>query len=92
MRFVLTYKLEQSSRNAAIQRFLETGGMPPQGAKLLGRWTRTDLAGGFVLLESQDPKALAAFARDWSDVCDLELTPVVEDAELVEVLRAAKAR
>ena len=92
MRFVLTFTLKQESRNAAISRFLETGGMPPQGAKLLGRWTRQDLAGGFLLLESEDPKALAGFARDWSDVCDLALTPVVEDAELTEVLKAAGKR
>jgi hypothetical protein len=92
MRFMLTFTLKQESRNTAIARFLETGGMPGPGAKLLGRWTRQDLAGGFVLFETEDPKALTAFARDWSDVCDLSLAPVLEDADLAEVLRGAGKR
>lgn len=92
MRFMLTFTLKQESRDTAIARFLESGGLPGAGARLLGRWTRQDLAGGFVLLESEDPKALAAFARDWSDVCDLALAPVLEDAELSEVLKGASRR
>lgn len=92
MRFMLAFTLKQESRNTALARFLETGAAPGPGAKLLGRWTRQDLAGGFVLLESEDPRALAAFARDWSDVCDLSLSPVVEDADLSEVLKAGKRR
>ena len=88
MKLILTFTLSQKNRDAAIHRFLETGGNPPPGVKLVGRWTRQDLAGGFLLLESTDSKALARFSRDWSDVCDLSLFPVVEDAELVDVLRA----
>ena len=37
-------------------------------------------------------KALAAFARDWSDVCDLALHPVVEDPDLAEVLKGMGKR
>ena len=87
MKFIMRYKLKQDTRNAAIARFLKTGAPAPIGATLLGRWNRLDLAGGFLLLESNDSKALAEFSRDWSDVCDLALSPVTEDAELAEVLK-----
>jgi hypothetical protein len=87
LKFVLTFTLKQETRNAAISRFLETGGFPPKGATLLGRWTRQDLAGGFVLVESADPKALAGYARDWSDVCDIAIAPVIEDELLIDVLK-----
>jgi hypothetical protein len=44
-----------------------------------------------VLLESDDATALTHFALMWSDVTDLEIVPVVEDAQLVDALgRAAK--
>jgi hypothetical protein len=92
MKFVLTFTLKQETRDTAISRFLETGGQPPAGATLLGRWTRQDLAGGFALLESNDSKALAEFARDWSDVCDLSIAPVVEDDVLADVLKGTKRR
>jgi hypothetical protein len=44
------------------------------------------------LLESEAPKALAAFAHSWSDLPGLTIVPVLEDQELSEVLRRASAR
>ena len=46
---------------------------PPPTVKLLGRWTQVDLCGGVVLLESDDPQALAEFARGWSDLLELTI-------------------
>jgi hypothetical protein len=59
---------------------------------LLGRWTQLDLCGGFVLLESDDPKALTAFAHGWSDGLELTLAPVLEDQDLADVLTRASAQ
>ncbi|MFN2509208.1 MAG: DUF3303 domain-containing protein [Chthoniobacterales bacterium] len=36
-------------RAKGIARFQKAGGLPPAGLKLLGRWTRADLSGGFDL-------------------------------------------
>jgi Domain of unknown function (DUF3303) len=57
---------------------------------LPGRWTQLDPCAGFVLLESDDPQALTAFAHGWSDVLALTLAPVLEDQALSEVLRRAR--
>jgi hypothetical protein len=90
MKFILTFTFPAETRDEAIGRFLEAGGQPPAGVKLLGRWTQLDLCGGFVLLESEDPKALTAFAHGWSDLLELTMAPVLEDQDLVEVLRRAE--
>ena len=90
MKFILTFTLPPKTRDEAIARFRETGGQPPPAVTRLGRWTQVDLCGGFVLLESADPQALAAFAHGWSDVLELTLTPVLEDQELSEVLQRAR--
>jgi hypothetical protein len=89
MKFIVTFSWEPDKqvRAEGIARFLETGGQPPAGAKLLGRWTRLDFSGGFVLVESDDPKALTEFALNWSDLMELQVIPVVEDQELAEVLQ-----
>jgi hypothetical protein len=91
MKFMLTFaiKPEAKGRDEAIARFRETGGKPPKGATLLGRWTAADFSGGFDLIESDDAKALTEFALMWSDLMELRLVPVVEDAELGEVLARA---
>lgn len=92
MKFMLTFtiKPEARGRDEAIARFKATGGQPPQGAKLLGRWTAADFSGGFDLIESDDVKALTEFSLMWSDLMELRLVPVLEDAELGEVLARRK--
>ena len=93
MKFMLTstFKPEARGRDGAIARLKRTGGQPPKGATLLGRWTAADFSGGFDLLESEDAGALTEFALMWSDLMELRLVPVLEDAELQKVLaRAAK--
>ena len=89
MKFMLTFnfKPEIKGRDEAIARFKKSGGKPPAGTKLLGRWTAADFSGGFDLLESDDAKALTEFALQWSDVMQLQTVPVVEDGELKEVLQ-----
>jgi hypothetical protein len=88
MKFMLTFawKPDTKAREEGINRFIKTGGQPPKGATLLGRWTRADFGGGFDLLESDDPQALAEFALMWSDLMELTIIPVLEDGQLTEVL------
>ena len=88
MKFMMTFTWnpDTAARAEAVARFQKTGGLPPQGAKLLGRWTRADLAGGFDLIESDDAKALAEFAWQWNDLMRIEIVPVLEDADLGQVL------
>lgn len=89
MKFMLTFgfKPEAKGRDEAIARFKKTGGAPPKGVKLLGRWTAADFSGGFDLLESDDARALTEFALMWSDLMELRIVPIVEDAELADVLQ-----
>ena len=87
MKFMLTFTLQPETRNEAIARFLKTGGQPPKGVKLLGRWTSADLSKGYDLLESDDPSALTELALQWSDLIEMNTVPVVEDKELGDVLK-----
>lgn len=91
MKFMLTFafKPEARGRDEAIARFRKTGGQPPAGVRLLGRWTAADFSGGFDLLETDDARAMTEFALMWSDVMELRVVPVVEDAELSETLKRA---
>jgi hypothetical protein len=89
MKFMLTFTWSPDTKTRAegIARFLKTGGLPPAGAMLLGRWTRVDFSGGYDLIESDDPKALAEFALMWSDLMHIEILPVLEDQSAAEVLQ-----
>jgi hypothetical protein len=91
MKFMLTFSWNPDTpqRAEAFARFRKTGGRTPQGVALLGRWTQADLSAGFDLLETDDPKKLAEFAYQWSDLMQLEIAPVLEDAEMATVLEIA---
>jgi len=93
MKFIMTFswKPDAAARDEGIARFRRTGGLPPKGAELLGRWTRADLSGGFDLIESNDPQALAEFSLMWNDLMELTLVPVLEDPQLGEVLQRARS-
>ena len=38
MKYITIWNLTPGHYNAAIARFLETGGAPPKGVTMLGRW------------------------------------------------------
>lgn len=92
MKFMLTFEWQPDgkARAEAIARFRKTGGLPPSGAKLLGRWTRADVSGGYDLIESDDAQALTQFALMWNDLMRITIVPVLEDAELAQVLERAE--
>jgi hypothetical protein len=89
MKLMLTFTMrpEARGRDEAIARFKKTGGKTPAGVKLLGRWTRADFGGGYVLVETDDAKALTEFGLAWSDLMELTSAPVVDDEGLVDVLQ-----
>ena len=88
MKFMMTFEWtpDAAARSEGIARFRKTGGLPPKSAKLIGRWTRADFSGGYDVIETDDPQALAEFALQWSDLMQLSIVPVLEDGALSEVL------
>jgi hypothetical protein len=79
------WTVPQGTFNAAVARFLETGGAPPEGVKMLGRWHGMD-GKGFAISESTDPKAMYRWVAQWADLLPLTVTPCLEDADAGEVM------
>jgi hypothetical protein len=90
MLFLNIYTWEPGQRNEVLKRRLEKGIALREGVKLVGEWT--DLGGGrgFLLVESNDPKACMASSRAWSDLMKMEIVPVIATADLMKV--AAKGK
>lgn len=82
---MVTWKIAPAHMPSAVARFLETGGEPPKGVKMLGRWHGAGL--GFALADCKDGKALYEWTAERSDQLDFAVHPVVEDRERAAVLR-----
>ena len=91
MKYISSWRIPPGSMNAAIKRFLETGGAPPEGVKMLGRWHGMN-GRGFAISEATDAKALFRWSAEWSDLMEIDVTPCVEDAEAGPVLASLPKR
>lgn len=89
MKFMVTWSTQAVHQKEAIARFLKTGGGPPAGVKMLGRWHSA--GGGFVLCETNDAKAIYEWTGQWSDLLDFTVTPVLDDAEAADVFKKTAA-
>jgi hypothetical protein len=69
--------------NETIKRRLEKGRMLPAGVTVLGEWAVLSGAGGFMLVESKDPKALLEAVRASGDVARIEAFPVINAGEVL---------
>jgi diaminopimelate decarboxylase len=87
MKYIATWIYEPANAEAIIERFKQTGGQPPEGVTMEARWF--DVAGGrgFAVSESDDPIAIAKWCRAWSDLMTFEVIPVIDDAQMVQVLQ-----
>ena len=86
MHFMIIWTFRPEHSNDAIGRFSETGALPPEGIEMVSRWH--DVAGrrGFAVARTDDASALARWTRQWNDLLEFEVIPVVDDQQLAAVL------
>jgi len=91
MLFIVRWEISQVARKAAIQRFIDTGGAPPAGVKMLGRWHSADGEYGFAVAESDDVQAVSRWALAWNDLLPMDVRPALTDEGMGAVLMSAQS-
>ncbi len=81
MKVMVVWKTVPGKYKTALEQFLKSGGPVPAGAKTLGRWHVPGSILGWHLIEAKDLTGVAQHAAEWADVLELEIYPVIEDAE-----------
>ena len=84
MLFEITYRTSPDAQ-AGEARFKRTGGLPPAGVKILGRWQSLDASSGRTLCETDDPAALSQWCREWAEVITLTARPLADEQAVSEV-------
>jgi len=87
MNFMITFPLTHHDYKERVSRFLETGALPPDGVTMHGRWFTASHSKGFILAETEDPKALFRWFSEWADVVDFMIEPVLSDEEAGPILK-----
>ena len=86
MLFISHWKILPGNRDTVIERFAKTGGQPPQGVKMLGRWHAVSNGTGIAISEAEDASAMGRWALEWNDLMEMEITPALTDEGLGAVL------
>ena len=87
MKYIVSWSLPPGTFRTAVDRFLEAGGMPPAGVKLVGRWHGMS-GNGFAVVETTDAKGLYMWVAQWSDLLPMTTTPCLEDEDAGAVLKS----
>jgi hypothetical protein len=85
MKFMTWWSLKPAHQKQVNTRFLQTGGAPPEGVKMLGRWHGPGT--GFVLCETNNAVALYEWTNCWRDLLEFVITPVVEDPDAADAMK-----
>jgi hypothetical protein len=88
MLFIVSWSISSERRNSAIERFLKTGGAPPEGVKMLGRWHAVGGMTGFGVAEASDAALMQKWVLDWSDLMSMDIRPALTDEQLGPLLAA----
>ncbi len=83
---IIAWTFRPEHRNAVQARFKETGGLPPKGVEMLGRWRGIGTNKGVCVAESEDPLAFAKWAQEWSDHMSCDIYPALTDEDTAKVI------
>ncbi|WP_244220101.1 DUF3303 domain-containing protein [Paraburkholderia terricola] len=91
MKFIVQWKGLPPTQELAIERFMKTGGRPPDNVELLGRWHAIGELSGVAIVEATDASGLAEWILQWGDLFSFTSAPAMSDEELGAVLAAHQA-
>ena len=86
MIYVVMWSYKPEKRDEIQARFKKTGGMPPAGVTMVGRWHQIGGPRGLAVAESDDPVAIAKWAQDWSDLLTFDIFPALNDEDLATTI------
>jgi len=69
------------------RRFRERGRMAPQGLAYISSWVNEELSTCYQVMETTDRSLLDEWMRNWSDLVDFEVHPVMTSQEAAQKVR-----
>ncbi len=87
MLYMVIEHFKNQNATPVYDRFRDQGRMTPEGLEYVSSWVDTKLERCFQIMETSDPKLMAAWIARWSDIVDFEVVPVMSSADAVQMMR-----
>ncbi len=86
MKFMLLYKIHPEKRHEALKGFAQMSDADDKAdmgeqIKLIGRWHDVAHSKGVAIFECDNTEAIYNWALNWNTALDVEISPVLDDAE-----------
>ena len=87
MLFMVIEHFKGRDPGPVYKRFAEKGRLMPDGLKYVSSWIELGMDRCFQVMETDDPILLQEWIKNWGDLVDFEVVPVVTSAEMVELYK-----
>lgn len=88
MRYMVVERFRPGKVGEIYRRFAEKGRMMPEGLHYVESWITDDLSMCYQLMETNDFALFAQWTRNWDDLADFEIVPVISSAQAREKVLA----
>ncbi|HEV7701523.1 MAG TPA: DUF3303 family protein [Pyrinomonadaceae bacterium] len=85
MLFMIIEHFRDRDPRPVYKRFAEQGRLMPDGLKYVNSWIEVGMDRCFQVMETDDPILLQEWIKNWGDLVDFEVVPVITSAEMVEL-------
>ncbi|MBV9215640.1 MAG: DUF3303 family protein [Acidobacteria bacterium] len=85
MLFMVIEHFKGRDPKRVYSRFAERGRLMPDGLNYVNSWIEVGMDRCFQVMETDNPILLQEWIKNWGDLVDFEVVPVVTSAEMVEL-------
>ena len=84
MQYMIVERFHPGKGKILYQRFEEKGRMLPDGVHYLDSWISEDVSVCYQLMEADSIEGLKNWVRNWDDLADFEIVPVISSESAKE--------
>jgi hypothetical protein len=84
-------RFRNADAEPVYRRFKERGRLAPNGLNYISSWVTADLSTCFQVMEAADRTLLEEWMRNWSDLVEFELHPVITSQQAAQEVDASNA-
>ena len=82
--YMVVERFRNGDAAPVYRRFREHGRMAPEGLAYISSWVTEDLSTCYQLMETADRALLEDWMRNWTDLVEFEVHPVMTSREAAE--------
>ena len=82
--YMVVERFRNGDAAPVYRRFRERGRMAPEGLAYISSWVTEDLSTCYQLMETADRALLEDWMRNWTDLVEFEVHPVMTSQEAAE--------